>query len=775
MFHRTLSRRGRSWTVWCLAAALALLASYVPEAAVPHANAASTGAMIADVNTDKAMYAPGQTATIYVDLKNNTGSAITNGSVTVVYKHLNQEVSPSATKTYSLGSGASGSLSFAWSPPTANFKGYLVEVYAKNASGTIIDNMNTAIDVSSTWTKFPRYGFLSNFGSMSAATTANWTWQLKNYHINALQYYDWMWKHHVPLAGTTANPAASWNDVANRPTYRSTIQNFISSAKGYNMANMNYNLIYGALSGYGQDGSGVNSNWGLFRNTNATNQYNVGLPSGWAASNIWFFNPADVSWQNYLIGRMQDVFTAYDFDGWHVDQIGDPGTVYTSSGASANLKTGFASMLNKAKNDLGKTVVFNNVGGYGLTETAASNVDVLYVETWEGSGQTTYQDLKNMIDNGRSLTNGSKQTVIAAYMNYAYQNNFTDQNPGYFNPHGVLRTNAAIFASGGSHIELGDDTKMLDHEYFPNHHLILSDTLKRQLRNYYDFLVAYENLLRDGQTNSSNAIQLTGVTTSTNGAANAVWTFAKSGGGYDVLHLINLLGQSSNAYRDTNADYPAPQIKTNIPVKYYLGNGTAQSVTFASPDYENGKSFDLAFTTGSDGGGSYIQFTVPRLEYWDMVYVKKGTGTGSGTNLATNGGFETGNLTGWTEWHPSGQSAKYGIDGNDVHSGSYKLYFWDGAAYQQSVHQLKTGLTNGSYTVKAWVKATAYGGAPYTCRMEVTGYGGADAFDNMTVDGTWRQYTRTVNVTNGQLDIGFYINSPGSTSMQIDDVELIKN
>ncbi|MDP4094083.1 MAG: carbohydrate binding domain-containing protein [Bacillota bacterium] len=138
-----------------------------------------------------------------------------------------------------------------------------------------------------------------------------------------------------------------------------------------------------------------------------------------------------------------------------------------------------------------------------------------------------------------------------------------------------------------------------------------------------------------------------------------------------------------------------------------------------------------------------------------------------------NGGFETRDISGWTEWHPSGQAASYGVDSNDAHSGQNKLYFWNTNAYQQSVHQIKTGLANGSYKVKAWVKSTAYGGTPNYCRMELTDYGGTAQYTNMTVDGTWRQYTGTVNVTNGQLSIGFYCSSPGSTSMQIDDVQLI--
>jgi hypothetical protein len=141
----------------------------------------------------------------------------------------------------------------------------------------------------------------------------------------------------------------------------------------------------------------------------------------------------------------------------------------------------------------------------------------------------------------------------------------------------------------------------------------------------------------------------------------------------------------------------------------------------------------------------------------------------------SNPGFEKGNITGWTEWHPSSQPLCCGVDSNDANSGQYKLYFFSTNAYQQSVHQVRTGLANGSYTAKTWIKATAYGGPPSYCRMELADYGGAAQYVNMTVDGTWRQYTGTVNVTNGQLNIGFYCNSPGSTSMQIDDVQLFRN
>jgi hypothetical protein len=155
----------------------------------------------------------------------------------------------------------------------------------------------------------------------------------------------------------------------------------------------------------------------------------------------------------------------------------------------------------------------------------------------------------------------------------------------------------------------------------------------------------------------------------------------------------------------------------------------------------------------------------------DNIYLS----TGSGTVEVTNPGFETGNISGWSEWHPYNQPTAYGVDSYDVHSGSYKCYFWSDNSYKQSIHQIINGLDSGSYTLRAWVKLSVYGGTPYTARMEAIGIGGADQYYSITPDGIWKPIELTMNITSGQIDIGFYVHSPGRTSLQIDDVEIIKN
>jgi hypothetical protein len=44
-------------------------------------------------------------------------------------------------------------------------------------------------------------------------------------------------------------------------------------------------------------------------------------------------------------------------------------------------------------------------------------------------------------------------------------------------------------------------------------------------------------------------------------------------------------------------------------------------VYWATPDSRTGRMTALSFTTGSNSNGNYVQFTLPSLAYWDMVYL----------------------------------------------------------------------------------------------------------------------------------------------------------
>ena len=574
--------------------------------------------VITDVTTDKARYRPQEPVTISVRLDNRTGHSPVQGTVRLSCGHWDAALHGPIPKAFRLGPGASGELVFHWTPPARDFQGYRVEAQAFDSNGHVPDRRATAVDVSSTWTRFPRYGFLSAFPAQPRRVSRQTIRQLDDFHLNGLQFYDWQYTHQQPLAGTVTHPAASWQDIAGRPTSRQTVLDLIHAAHDNGMAAMNYNLLYGAWSGYG--GEGVDARWGLWKNQDRTGQDFFDLPGGWGTPKVYLFNPADAGWQNFLFGREADVFAAYPFDGWQVDQLGDRGSEYDFSGRPVTVWRTFRPFLNAARSRLGKTILFNNVGGYGLYDTAAHSAeDAVYVECWERAGQRSYDDLKTLLGQASSWS-GGKGVVLAAYMDRSYAGRFSADRPGRFNRPGVLLTDATIFANGGSHIELGDGAQLLDNEYFPNRDLVPDDQLRQTLRGYYDFLVAYENLLRGGLADSKNVLTLS-VPSRPHATPGTVWAFAKTGGGSHVLHLINLMGEKDNAWRDDNADDPAPTPQTNIAVNYHVGAGTVKTVNWASPDAQDGGSRPLAFMIGTDDRGHYVRFTVPTLTYWDMIYL----------------------------------------------------------------------------------------------------------------------------------------------------------
>jgi dextranase len=578
--------------------------------------------ILGTVETDKARYDPGSVATICVSLNNSTSFP---QSICIETRILHLGAVQNVLPCQFIDSG-SNPLTFTWQTPGVDFQGYTVEVRARRADGTFLDEADSAVDVSSTWTRFPRYGFVSTYPSQPTEASIEEMRELKNFHINVVQFYDWQWKHHVPLAGSVASPTPSWLQINNITNYRQTVTDLIDAGHKFGMASMNYNLLYGAWDGYGQDGSGVDYHWGLYLSPDGTDPYGLPMPSEWAAPHIWIMDPANTAWQNYIFGREKDVFAAYPFDGWHIDNVGDKSPVYNFSGAQQTVWQDFRPFINAAKSTLNKTMVLNNVGGYGMYDTVANSTeDFLYVECWPSAGQTTYADLKSMIDNGVSWSNG-KAVVLAAYMNYEYAKDPSTHPGAQFNEPGVLLTDATILASGGAHIELGDGHSMLDNEYFPNHNLVPSQQLLDHLKKYYDFDVAYENLLRGALHNNSNQITLS-VRSSTDGTAGTVWVFSKDDGYTHMLNLINLTGETSNNWRDDNADHIEPIEQRNFLVTYYYGGGMVKTVNLASPDGIGSSLQTLTFQTGSDANGSFVSFRVPRLKYWDMIYFTVRGGT----------------------------------------------------------------------------------------------------------------------------------------------------
>ena len=545
------------------------------------------------IHTDKSIYKPGEKVNFTID-------KILPGEAKIRYRYLDDlisEVSLAATN-------------WQWAPPVTDHKGYLVDIYA-TIEGVEKVYGSIAVDVSSDWTKFPRYGFLSKYGQLADADMENIIRNLSRHHINGIQFQDWHYKHHMPLAGTVASPHNFWKDIANRDNYLSTVKGYISKAHAKNIKTMSYNLAFGALNDASADG--VQEQWYLFKDKTHTLKDAHPLPKPPFKSDIYLVDPSNISWQQYLIEKNNDVYDVFDFDGFHIDQLGDRGNLYRYDGSAINLAASYKPFIEamKAASPL-KKVVMNSVNQYGQqTGIAESPVDFLYTEVW--SGNEGYKDLAKIILDNNNYSSNSLNTVLAAYMNYSLAN-----SPGFFNTPGVLLTDAVIFAFGGSHLELGEH--MLGKEYFPNNNLQMKDDLKSSLINYYDFLVAYQNLLRDGGNFNLPAMSCTNNVMSVNNWPPEMGKVAVVGKVFNdkqVLHLINFSHANSLDWRDTNGTQNIPQTKSDAMLEFITSKKVTK-VWMASPDIQHGTAISLPFN--QDGGK--VTWKLPVLKYWDMIVIE---------------------------------------------------------------------------------------------------------------------------------------------------------
>lgn len=569
------------------------------------------GKWIESVSVDKARFLPGESVTIRIDI-NNTGKSGFNGDLQVRIKYLHDLVKEQKFPV-SLKGEEKKTIEWKWESDGRDFTGYSVEAWLIKA-GKPIDLATTAIDVSSNWGKFPRYGYITDFGKKNSNEIDEIISWLNHYHINGLQYYDWQWKHHQPLKEVDETIQEKWKDIANRDIYLSTLEGYLTTAHQYGMVNMNYNLLFGAYSSSATDG--VKQEWGLFKDLKHSISDAHLLPSIWATSKLLIMNPSDPGWMEYILQEEKRVFQFLPFDGWHVDQLGDRGRLYDYNGKIVRLDETYAPFLQRAKQELNISLVMNAVNQYGQMQIATeSPVDFLYTEVWP-SNFNTYGHLKQVIDMNRNFSQGKLNSVLAAYMNYGMAN-----SNGYFNTPGVLMTDSVIFAAGGAHIELGD-TGMLSKEYFPHHLLKMDDQLKNELLHYYNFLVAYENLLRDQVSEIDLTVTSDEIHFSKNDQPGSVWYFAKEKPGYLILHLLNLVDQTERLWRDDQGKVREPKNLENIPIKVYLSE-KIKGVYLSSPNINQGISMSLQFHQGIDEEGEFIEFTVPSLKYWDMVYFEK--------------------------------------------------------------------------------------------------------------------------------------------------------
>lgn len=575
---------------------------------------------LSDAYPEKARYAPNEPVKLAVELAGKpAGSEQITASIFQLGKPAGQcapiRLTAASTQVQIL----------ECSLPKEDFQGYLVDLRLSNAAGQPLDERQTAIDISSDWKRFPRYGYLAHYNSDEGAQPQEWIEHLNRFHINGLEFYDFQFRHDQPLAGTVAQPAAEWKDIAARRVDGGMLRAFIDQAHNYNMTAMAYNASYSAYDdAFLRKTDPLPLQWGTWTTadgprTPATAKRLELHASGWSTSSLFYMNQNSLEWQHHLFGQMQDLFAVYPFDGWHIDTFGEKGA-YAFDGSAVSYIDGFRPYINNASATLHKRIVFNAVNTFGQEQIARSAADFVYSELWED--HETFASILETAEQVR-LANPDKGIVFAAYLHRRETKDSPTIPAKAFNLPAVLLADAAIFASGASHIELGDGPRMLSNEYFPaDTSFVVTPALSEALRHYYDYLTAYENYLRDGLQPSAVQVHIRGEISDSLAVPDTLWTLAFRKDKTTVLHLINLKGSSDPHWRDVDRTRPEPPVLQDLQIEVSSPE-QVKTVGWASPDFDGGKFHSLPFTLHKFEGSYRIECRLPRLRYWDTIFLSQ--------------------------------------------------------------------------------------------------------------------------------------------------------
>lgn len=507
---------------------------------------------------DQGTYLPGQLVQIRV-----SAPGLAGGQVRASISHITTKVASLETQ---LGGDGSGTLE--WAPPPDNPRGYGVDVEVRGPDDLPRMAASTAFDVLARWTHRPRYGFVTDFGPNHR--TAETLDSLLPFHVNALQFYDWQFRHDQLVA-----PQSDYEDPLGRRLSLGTVRRLVKEAGARGMASMAYAVVYAASLDFQR----AHPEWALYDEHRRPVEFEGFLG---------YMDPRPGRpWAEHLLRQCENAIAELGFNGIHLDQYGEPRQAFDVAGAEINLPSAFRDFIEEFKRRLpGSAVTLNAVKNWPMDALAASMEDFYYVELWPET--PTYRDLRNAVTEARASSLG-KPVVVAIYLP-------ADQ------PANICLVDAVILASGGSRIEVGEQGRLLADPYFPKHQPI-SAVLATGLRRYWDVAVRYGELLFDSQPTPNGDFQAEG--------PEDIWTILRYIPGWLLVSMVNLRGLAEARW---DHEHPAPAPLDHVAVRVLNGHSIGQ-VWWIDPD---GESTQPQAVEWSNADGEVVVW-VPTLSYWGLL------------------------------------------------------------------------------------------------------------------------------------------------------------
>lgn len=243
---------------------------------------------------------------------------------------------------------------------------------------------------------------------------------------------------------------------------------------------------------------------------------------------------------------------------------------------------------------------------------------------------------------------------------------------------------------------------------------------------------------------AGDGVQVAGVTAMSDGVYTVHLRYA-NGGNADGTLQVRANGGAARQVRFTK-----------------LNGWNAWSEAIVNLELKAGENIIAFERTAQDAGEVHIDWVMCPLEPESFENIP-----------LVNGGFETGDTSGWTiTAEAGGNSEGYGVDAGDRLAGDYKFYFWQANAKRTLSQTVE--VENGSYVLTAWVNAYTFDAtSDSTCRLALAGFDGdKEIVTELSLSHAWEKYEVPVEVKDGRLDIVFRYEADSQTSLQLDEISL---
>jgi dextranase len=468
--------------------------------------------------------------------------------------------------------------------------------------GVHADGECAALDVLGDPLSRPRYGFVSHYEP--GRETAGVAELVRRLHLNAMQFYDWMYRHAKLLS-----PQDEFEDALGQPVSLATVRRLVDAAKGAGSLPMGYAAVYAV----GRDERARWSDIALYRSD--------GRPWTLGEDFLWNVDPTNERWLAFFAGELNDAVQHVGFAGFHLDQYGAPKRALRADGTVVDLADEFPRLIDRLAADMPDArLIFNNVNDFPVWSTTTADQDAIYIEVWPPHEQ--FAHLAELVSKARLLAPG-KGVILAAYLApYA-----GDQETASAAERLLLAT---VFSHGGSVLLHGEERAALTEAYYVRH-AELPDAALDLTRRYYDFAVRYGDLLFDPTAVDVTRTHLGGenqevrveapVAVATDAVPGALWTRVVRCSHGLLISLIDLSDQN-------DALWNAPKRPAEVldSVRVVLERTAPTSIFFASPE-----SSPALQPLTPDRDAQYDLVVLPPFSTWALIWVRDEPGTATTT------------------------------------------------------------------------------------------------------------------------------------------------